>query len=153
MRFPSPVVLPWALGAVALLVYAGTDDGAKVLQRNFGGNSFPCTVASVHDGDTFRCADGTRIRVAGIDARELDGSCAPGHPCASAPPEAATAALDRLVDGETLSCEPNGTTYKRIAAFCRRPDGVDVSCAMLASGTVALWPRYWKGHRCPPGRP
>ena len=39
--------------------------------------SSPCTVASVasvHDADTFRCADGTRIRVAAINAREVDGS-------------------------------------------------------------------------------
>jgi endonuclease YncB( thermonuclease family) len=146
----SPVVLPWALGAVALLVYAGTDDGRdNSNSRTEVNGAFPCAVASVHDGDTFRCADGVRVRVAGIDARELDGSCAPGHPCASAPPEQATAALDRLIDGQTLTCEPNGRTYNRVAAFCRRADGVDVSCAMLASGTVARWDRYWRGHRCP----
>lgn len=31
-----------------------------------------CIVASVHDGDTLRCTDGTRVRLTGIDAPELD---------------------------------------------------------------------------------
>lgn len=116
--------------------------------------SFTCTVAAVHDGDTLRCSergpDGRqiRVRISGIDARELDGSCAPGHPCASAPPEAATAALERLASGQRLQCAPENMTYGRIAAFCVNAAGVDVSCAMLKSGTVALWPRYWGDHRC-----
>lgn len=115
---------------------------------------FTCTVAGVHDGDTLRCfergPDGRRLRVriSGIDARELDGSCAPGHPCASAPPEAATAALERLADGQRLQCQFEGFTYRREAAFCVNGSGVDLSCAMLKSGTVALWPRYWRNHRC-----
>jgi endonuclease YncB( thermonuclease family) len=117
-------------------------------------DQFACTVAGVHDGDTLRCLergpDGRqlRVRISGIDARELDGSCAPGHPCASAPPEAATAALERLVDGQRLQCQFEGYSYRRLAGFCVNGRGVDVSCAMLKSGTVALWPRYWKGHRC-----
>jgi endonuclease YncB( thermonuclease family) len=116
--------------------------------------SFTCTVAAVHDGDTLRCfergPDGRqiRVRISGVDARELDGSCAPGHPCASAPPEAATAALERLASGQKLQCIPENMTYGRIAAFCVSAAGVDVSCAMLKSGTVALWRRYWANHRC-----
>ena len=116
--------------------------------------SFTCTVASVHDGDTLRCfergRDGRqlRVRISGIDARELDGSCAPGHPCASAPPEAATAALERLASGQRLQCQFEGFTYRRLSGFCVNRAGVDLSCAMLESGTVALWPRYWGNHRC-----
>lgn len=110
--------------------------------------AFLCAVLYVHDGDTLRCTDGTRIRIAGIDAKETDGRCARGHPCASAPPEQATAQLRRLTTGQTLTCQPNGTTYNRIAAFCRTSNGTDISCAMLASGTVAKWDRYWRNHRC-----
>jgi endonuclease YncB( thermonuclease family) len=110
--------------------------------------AFSCRVAYVHDGDTFRCTDGTRIRIAGIDAREVDGSCAPGHPCAGAPAEAATAVLRHLVEGQTLRCRASGTSYNRVAAWCYRSDGVDVSCAMMASRTVARWDRFWRGHRC-----
>jgi endonuclease YncB( thermonuclease family) len=110
--------------------------------------SFSCRVAYVHDGDTFRCTDGTRIRVAGIDARELDGSCARGHPCAKASAGAATAILRRVVERQTLKCTPEGTSYNRIAAWCYRSDGTDVSCTMMESGTVARWDRFWRGHRC-----
>jgi endonuclease YncB( thermonuclease family) len=120
-----------------------------------GATDFPCHVASITDGDTFRYTetDATgrqiRVRVSGIDARERDGSCAPGHPCATASAEAATAALTRLISGQALSCRPTGDTYGRVAAFCRRSDGADVSCEMMASGTAARWDRYWGGHRCP----
>lgn len=123
-------------------------------QPQSSASTFMCTVAVVHDGDTLRCLergpDGRQIRVrlSGIDARELDGSCAPGHPCASAPPEAATATLERLADGQRLQCRPEGLTYGRVAAFCRNSAGTDLSCVMLASGTVAKWARYWREHRC-----
>ena len=39
------------------------------------GSSFSCAVASITDGDTLRCADGTRVRIAGIDAPEIS-ACA-----------------------------------------------------------------------------
>src|SRR3546814_18347466 len=61
--------------------------------------AFACTVASITDGDTFRCSelgdDGRQIRVrlSGVAARERDGSCSPGHPCSAASAEAATAEL------------------------------------------------------------
>jgi endonuclease YncB( thermonuclease family) len=115
---------------------------------------FTCTVASVTDGDTLRCVEGDatgrqiRVRISGIDAREKDGTCAPGHPCASASAEAATAELQRLVSGQILSCKRVGETYGRVAAWCDRADGIDVSCAMMASGTVARWWKYWGLHRC-----
>ena len=126
----------------------GEADGATA------GGTFPCTVASITDGDTFRCvergSDGKQIRVrlSGVSARERDGSCSPGHPCPAASAEAATAELQRLALGQPLQCRNVGSTYGRIAAFCRRPDGLDLSCAMVASGTAARWDRYWGNHRC-----
>lgn len=117
-------------------------------------DSFTCTVASITDGDTWRCAergpDGRQIRVrlAGVNAREVDGSCGVGHPCPVASAEDATTALAGLADGQVLTCQANGSTHGRIAAFCRRSDGLDLSCAMLETGTVARWDRHWRGHRC-----
>ncbi len=35
------------------------------------GASFSCTPAQVWDGDTFTCADGIKVRVAGIAVREI----------------------------------------------------------------------------------
>ena len=115
---------------------------------------FTCTVASITDGDTWRCRETNavgrqlRVRLSGVNARERDGTCNEGHPCPSAPPEAATAALTRLAAGQVLSCRGVGSTFSRIAAFCRRSDGVDLSCAMLETRTVARWDRHWRGHRC-----
>lgn len=140
--------------ALALIGWNFLPPAAAPSQSTAAPPAFTCTVAAVHDGDTLRCfergPDGRqlRVRISGIDARELDGSCAHGHPCASAPPEAATAALERLVAGQRLQCTFEGLTYGRYSGFCRTAAGVDVSCAMLKSGTAALWPRYWGDHRC-----
>lgn len=148
--------------SLALMLTAGCDayggplDGA-VTQNKLGetaADTFPCTVASITDGDTFRCEetgkDGKqiRIRLSGVAARERDGSCSPGHPCPAASAGAATAALSDLALGQRLSCKSVGSTYDRIAAFCSTPAGVDLSCAMVASGTATKWDRYWGRHTC-----
>ena len=109
---------------------------------------FSCEVAQITDGDTFRCVDGTRVRLSGVAARESDGTCRPGHPCPVASAEAATAALHNLASGQVLMCRAVGETYGRRAAFCRRKDGLDLSCAMMQTGTVKKWWRYWGLHSC-----
>jgi endonuclease YncB( thermonuclease family) len=146
-------------GLVAAVLLAGCDVGEAGQVSPQGAaqlpsGTFTCTVASITDGDTFRCAeteaDGKQIRVrlSGVAAREKDGSCTAGHPCPDAPPEAATAAIQALALGKPLQCRQVGSTYGRRAAFCSLPGGKDLSCAMVASGTVAKWDRHWGGHRC-----
>jgi endonuclease YncB( thermonuclease family) len=104
---------------------------------------FLCPVTSVHDGDTLRCADGRRVRLAAIAAREIDGNrCQPGHPCPRASAQAARAALSRLASGRRLVCVRDGTSFNRTVGWCRLPDGRDLSCAMVATGTVLRWPRH-----------
>jgi endonuclease YncB( thermonuclease family) len=132
--------------------------------------TFSCSPIGVHDGDTLTCSDMTRVRVAGINAREIgwdgrkniDQGCNNAAPC---PTVDAVAARDRLVTllgkpagldtngnmrlaGPPLTCVPNGKTYNRVAAFCTTAAGVDVSCAMLASGAAAKWDKFWQGRRC-----
>ena len=128
------------------------------------GQSFDCTPTAVWDGDgPVWCSEGPRVRLAGIAAREIDGSCSPGHPC---PGATAAAARDRLaklvgehrgtnrtghilVQGPTMACmSRGGAGGDRTAAFCTSPRGGDLSCAMLRSGTVVRWDKYWKGHVC-----
>lgn len=112
---------------------------------------FGCTVASVHDGDTLRCLDGTRVRLAGIDAPELAGCRGRrGRICVAWDGQASRRALAGMVQGRTLACRRVGTSYRRVVAWCF--DGPrDISCAMVASGRAIRWERYWRGHRC--GRP
>lgn len=128
------------------------------------GASFPCTPTRVWDGDgPVWCAEGPRLRIAGIAARESDGTCRQNQPCPSASAESARDALVRTVGsakgksreghvtviGPTMSCVSlGGAGGRRTAAWCRSPKGGDVSCAMVRSGTALKWPRYWREHRC-----
>jgi endonuclease YncB( thermonuclease family) len=128
------------------------------------GTLFTCTPVRVWDGDgPVWCAEGPRLRLSGIAAREMDGSCRTGQPC---PEASATLARDTLVrilgtpvgrssEGHVLvrarplRCVSVGSGRgSRTAAWCVTSTGVDVSCAMVRSGTALRWPRYWGAHRC-----
>jgi len=129
------------------------------------GQSFDCTPTAVWDGDgPIWCAEGPHIRLSGIAAREMDGSCRPGHPCPAADPIAARDHLAGLVgtpqgklrtghvkvSGPTMRCRSaGGAGGTRTAAFCVSPKSGDLSCAMVRDGYAAKWDRYWQGHRCP----
>lgn len=122
------------------------------------GQTFTCTPTRVWDGDgPIWCAEGPRIRLAGIAAREMDGSCNSNQPCPAAGAEQARDALVRLVGrpvgrssyghvmvaGPSLSCASEGNGGgDRTAAWCRTPAGADLSCAMIMGGTALRWPRY-----------
>ena len=128
------------------------------------GTPFTCTPTMIWDGDgPIHCAEGPRIRLSGIAAREMDGTCRPGHPCPDASPEAAKAALvdlvgkpvgtsshgHTLVRGPAMRCVSTGSAGgDRTGAWCVSPKGGDLSCAMVRGGWAARWDRYWKDHRC-----
>ena len=103
---------------------------------------FSCKVTRVTDGDTLRCADGTRVRLHAVSARESDETCSPGHPCPSASAASAARTLTEIVEGKTLSCEKVGTSYNRITAVCWTPANTEVNCAMIQSGTAMIWDRF-----------
>lgn len=49
--------------------------------------TFVCTPVAVWDGDgPIWCKEGPKIRIAGIAAREMDGTCSRGHPCSRQEP-------------------------------------------------------------------
>lgn len=128
------------------------------------GTAFTCTPIRVWDGDgPVWCTEGPRVRLSGIAARESDGTCRSNQPCPTATAEQARDTLVRLlgratgrsrelhvlVEGPPLSCHSLGKGKgQRTAAWCLSPRVGDVSCAMVASGTVLKWQRYWRGHRC-----
>ncbi len=122
------------------------------------GVSFTCTPIRVWDGDgPIWCAEGPKIRLVGIAAREIDETCKPGHPC---PRASGTGARDHLVklvgqprgrskeghvlvSGKPLRCTSGGSAKgDRTAAACSTPAGKDLSCAMVRSGYALRWPRY-----------
>jgi hypothetical protein len=93
----------------------------------------------------------------------MDGSCRSNQPCPRASAEAARDALVQLVGtqtgwnseghalvrGPTMTClsEGNGRG-NRTAAWCTSPKSGDLSCALVRTGTVLIWRRYWGTHRC-----
>lgn len=125
---------------------------------------FSCTPTHVWDGDgPIWCAEGPRIRLAGIAAREMDETCRPNQPC---PAVSAVDARDALVSlvgnptgigphghvlvqGPALSCVSNGSAGgSRTAAWCTLPSGDDLSCALVESGVALRWERYWEEGHC-----
>jgi endonuclease YncB( thermonuclease family) len=127
------------------------------------GQAFTCTPTRVWDGDgPIWCREGMHVRLAGIAAREMDGSCRPGQPCPEASALAARDALVNLlggaqgrtstghilVDGPTMRCLSTGNARgNRTGAWCAAPSFGDLSCAMIRTGTVLRWDRYAHG-RC-----
>ncbi|WNO55185.1 hypothetical protein [Stakelama saccharophila] len=128
------------------------------------GTTFACTPVRVWDGDgPVWCKEGPRVRLAGIAARETDGTCRSNQPCPKAGWIAARDAvvntvgrpLGRTSDGHirvagpTMRCRSDGSAGgSRTAAWCVSPKSGDISCAMLRTGTVIRWDRYWRNHQC-----
>jgi endonuclease YncB( thermonuclease family) len=108
---------------------------------------FVCLVAAVVDADTLRCDDGQRLRIAGISARERDGSC--NSPvCPAMRHRQARPLVESLVLRRRLTCRSVGQSYGRVVASCELPAGGSLSCAVIASGAAVRWDRYWRGPRC-----
>ena len=128
------------------------------------GESFQCTPTHVWDGDgPIWCEEGPRIRVSGIAAREMDGTCRSNQPCPTATAEEARNALAMLVgnivgigehghllvEGPTMQCVSTGSAGgNRTGAWCRSPRSGDISCRMIETRTALVWERYWNDHRC-----
>jgi endonuclease YncB( thermonuclease family) len=149
------VIAPWVMAASATLLSAmQTDFGARTapgapapdapnvtVVRPKHTGAFSCTVLSVTDGDTFRCTNGTRVRLSSIDTPEMPGSCRPGRACAPGDPYAAKAALQHLIGRKTVQCEKVGMSYNRVAAWCS-VNGTDLSCAMVRNGHAIRLPQF-----------
>lgn len=128
------------------------------------GRTFSCTPVAVWDGDgPVWCAEGPKVRIAGVAAREMDGTCRSNQPC---PPVGAIDARDRLVrllggakgarpDGHivvrsaAMTCVSDGSAGgSRTAAWCRSPALGDLSCAVVRAGGAVRWERFWRKHVC-----
>lgn len=128
------------------------------------GQTFICTPVRVWDGDgPIWCEEGPRVRLAGIAAREMDGTCRDNQPCPDADALAARDALVGLVGsptgksaeghvfvrGPAMTCLSMGNgAGNRTAAWCVSPQSGDLSCAMVAGGWALRWQVCWREHPC-----
>lgn len=98
----------------------------------------------VIDGDTIEIS-GSRIRVAGIDAPELD------HPWG----KKSKYALLQMCKGKVVTAVITpGLSYDRTVAKCYLPDGTDIAAELVKQGLALDWPRFSGGayrHLEPPG--
>jgi endonuclease YncB( thermonuclease family) len=157
-------MIPAAGLVLAAFAAASCTSAPAAQDRVTSGGSFTCTPTRVWDGDgPIWCAEGPKIRLAGIGAREMDGSCRTGHPCPAADPRVSRDYLARLigrvtgtakeghllVQGPALTCTSSGSAGgSRTGAWCVSPIAGDLSCRMVKDGFAARWERYWRGHSC-----
>ena len=128
------------------------------------GQTFECTPTRVWDGDgPVWCAEGPHVRLSGIAAREMDGTCRSNQPCPDADAAVSRDALvlqigqpigkspegHILVRGPTMQCRSDGgASGNRTAAWCVSPINGDISCAMVNGGWALQWDVYWRRHGC-----
>jgi len=101
-----------------------------------------CLVVAVPDADSLRCADGRRIRLAGISALERNGSCNSRPHCPSMRHRQAQPIAARLTLGRTIAFRVVGTSYRRTVGENRT-----LRCALVRSGAAVEWPRYMRQYR------
>lgn len=98
----------------------------------------------VIDGDTIVIRR-QRIRIAGIDAPELD------HPYG----KNSKSAMIALCKGQTITADVmDELSHGRLVATCYLPDGRDLAAELVKLGLAVDWPRYSGGryrHLEPPG--
>lgn len=110
----------------------GSDQQIRAVSRPEAALVGKCWVI---DGDTIDIS-GTRIRLAGIDAPELD------HPFG----KNAKWALVRFCQDQQIRAVFEGTfSHDRTVATCYLPDGRDLSAEMVKIGLAIDWPKFSKG--------
>ena len=137
-QIPRPArftqILPICALILASLIFSNVTQ--RAVADDLG--TIEARVARVVDGDTFKLSGQSQsIRVWGLDAPErnkVGGS-------------AATAALNALISGQTLSCVVvDIDRYQRLVGQCFLPDGRDITAAMIMTGTATEYCRYSKGY-------
>ena len=143
MRFLTKV-------AIAVIASNFLPPGKADAQIAPAGQIFACTPTAVWDGDgPIWCAEGPKVRIAGVAAREIDDSCKSNQPCPSMSRVSARDRLVRLLGGAkgrryeghivarsaAMQCQSEGSAGgSRTAAWCRSPSVDDLSCSVVLAG-------------------
>lgn len=105
-----------------------------------------CTAPVVTDGDSIRCGDGTRLRLAGIEAPDKPAYCARrGRVCTMDQWTASRDSLIKAARGRTVRYRVVGRDkYGRTVALVY-VRGRNMSCMQIKSGNAEFKPT-WNGH-------
>lgn len=128
---PAPVPPKDAPGHGQVAAGPPDDDVTMVVKRprSFSGKAF------VIDGDTIGVR-GTKIRLAGIDAPELDRPYG----------RKAKWAMVDICKGHEITVELNGeASHDRLVGTCRLPDGTDIAAELVRRGLALDVPFYSNG--------
>lgn len=107
----------------------------KKMPRGISGAEVLKGKCYVIDGDTI-VISGTHIRLAGIDAPEIDQPWG----------KKAKFAMIALCKGKIVTAEiKEGLSYDRIVAKCSLPDGTDLSAALVEQGLALDWAKFSGG--------
>lgn len=137
MKRPAPNPLFWVAAglfmvALSLFSIAMKEQPIAAATTPESGNLIRCQNPFIFDGDTFECAK-QRIRLASIDAPEINGHCAPGRRCTPGDSLAAKAHLTHLTRTIVTCRRTDIDHYGRTIAECTA-NGIDLSCAMVEGG-------------------
>ena len=110
--------------------------------------TFACTPTQVADaGGPILCAEGPKVRLAGIATRPVNGTCEAGAPC---PDASGAAARDRLVlaiAGAPLQCATVANSSAYTLATCSAGK-TDLGCLMVYEGFAVPWADLGGARRC-----
>lgn len=128
-RRTVPPLAPQKPREMRVVVARTTQTAAQPLERVLRGSCW------VIDGDTIIIGK-IRIRIAGIDAPELD------HPFG----KQSKWALVKLCKGQVVTARIKPElSYDRMVAECFLPDGRDLGAEMVRAGMALDWPKFSGG--------
>ncbi|ARS29048.1 hypothetical protein [Sphingomonas sp. KC8] len=126
--------------------------------------TFTCLAIALHDVDgPIHCKGGQKVRLQGIGATEMDGSCRQNQPCVAGDPRkqrrtmarimgAKPASEDTSINGQLwfarpvrLTCTATGKSHKRVTAWCQTAAGKDLSCEAIKARVAVRWDKYDRG--------
>lgn len=128
------ILLIIALAAAVHVVKHPELRTARIARTGAAPQSLIVGRAHVVDGDTLEVA-GERIRLEGIDAPEIEQSCADPAGRRWSCGRAAARELRAHLAGRRLTCAADGTDrYRRVLATCALPDGSELNAWLVQQG-------------------